>query len=141
MAREVSIPAEFVYAWESQVKQYDLRGKPGIVQERHALGELGALDIVDCLLWRDDLGLLRGILNYYQTDNEFEQAGNCNIWVDPGWQRTGVGTELVREALRRWDIDPDRQRYTEAGLAFVAAVERQIIAEGLVDGQHRKGSV
>lgn len=119
------------YDWESQAQQYAYRDTPGICYERHSTYELGAqlgdkIAFIDCLLYRDEDGLLVGILNYYPNDNEWEQAGNVNMWVKPDHQRQGIGTALAVEGLRRWpDTDLEQQRYTSQGLLFFDALCRR----------------
>jgi ribosomal protein S18 acetylase RimI-like enzyme len=104
--------------WTSQAAQYAYRGEPGIHLERHAVGKLGFMTEIDCLLYRDEQGLLVGILNHY-CDNA-QKAGSCNLWVKPGCRRQGVGTALLAEAMRRWDdIDLSAQNYTFDGVAFI----------------------
>lgn len=125
---KVTIKRE-VYDWASQVVQYSRRGTPGFTVERHYLkGD----HPVDCLLWRDQDGFLRGILNYYPKDIPGdmirtrgiafrmggEKAGNANVWVDPNHRGKGIGTLVAREALKLWPIDITQQRFTAAGAAL-----------------------
>lgn len=130
------IPQPFLFTWDSQAKQYDKVGKPGINYERHyatgCFDEIGdPCDApVDCLLYRNNKGHIIGILNHYPTtsyESPFlhamkhptETAGNVNVWVRPDRQRRGVGRKLITEALRRWpDIDVTQQKYTPAGHAW-----------------------
>jgi GNAT superfamily N-acetyltransferase len=108
------------YVWESQVIQYPVRGPRGIAYYAGKVNEHERP--VDCLLFRDKNGKLRGILNYYAVDYPpYEVAGNVNVWVEPRWQKRGVGVKLLAEADRRWKIDLQRQRYTEAGVRLVTA--------------------
>lgn len=113
------------FSWESQARQYAYRDAPGICLERHSTAELGArlgepLAFIDCLLYRDEDGLLVGILNHYPDSNsEIEHAGNANIWVKPDHQRQGIGTALLKEAMRRWDLDLEQQNYTTQGVLFI----------------------
>lgn len=80
----------------------------------------GADGPVDCLLWRDSNGYIRGIHYHYPVDfPPFERAGNVNMWVAPGWQGAGIGTTLLAAADRRWLINFAQQSYTTGGLAFV----------------------
>jgi GNAT superfamily N-acetyltransferase len=114
-----TLPDFLLFTWESQVVQYPLTGPPGI---GYFKGEVeGVEDWVDCLLYRDKTGRVRGICNHYPTTNEFEDAGNVNIWVDPAWQRRGIGTQLLDEAHRRWPIDLRQQRYSFSGARFAQA--------------------
>lgn len=102
--------------WYRQLRNYPTHGKPGIgyfLGRRHD-------GLVDCLLWRDGDGSLRGILNHYPTDfPPFERAGNVNLWVCPGWQGTGIGTTLLAEGDLRWRFNFRQQMYTSGGLALV----------------------
>src|SRR3954468_22976709 len=117
------------FSWESQAKQYAYRDTPGINLERHHLGEFPDWTQIDCLLCRDENGLLIGILNYYlDSSNPLEQAGNVNVWVKPSHQRQGIATKLLLDALTRWDIDPNQQRYTEQGADWIAAVIKKVSA-------------
>lgn len=114
----VSVDPRFILPWESQVHQYPETGDPGISYFR---GDLTDGRWVDCLLWRDREGLLRGILNHYPVDvPPWERAGNFNIYVDPRFYRQGIGTELVTEADLRWSLDFEQQDYTPNGAKLVA---------------------
>jgi GNAT superfamily N-acetyltransferase len=108
---------EGLLSWESQASQYPALGSPGP-------GYLGRVATefytVDCLLWRDNKGIVVGILNHYPADfAPWERAHNVNIWVRPDHQRQGIGHALVTEALRRWpQIDLTKQRFTRSGKAL-----------------------
>lgn len=117
-----TIPQAFSYAWESQASQYPPFGPAGI-----SLFEPGGeFEGAHCLLWRDDRGILRGILNYYsRAFPPHEEAGGCNVWVDPGHKGQGIATALVEEAMRLWDIDLSKQRFTPQGAAFAKAFLRK----------------
>jgi GNAT superfamily N-acetyltransferase len=112
---------EAQHSWESQVVQYPPTGAPGI---GYFAGELpGDALPVDCLLWRDETGVVRGILNHYPQDYELQKRGSLNLWVDPSYFGRGVATALVLESRERWPgIDPKAQRYTAAGAAFERAL-------------------
>ena len=112
----VSIPDFAMLSWESQVSQYPPFGEPGISYYK---GVLDADLYVDCLLWRDDNGILRGILNHYPIKTEWEKVGNANIWVHPGWQGKGIGSALMDEAMKRYNLNLKQQRYSEAGARFI----------------------
>lgn len=119
------------FTWASQVKQYPKIGPRGItVFEGHLdaafLAEHRMTKPVLCLCWRDDRGLLRGVLNYYQEDSPWEKKGNANTFVDPEWYRKGIGTALLTDGVKRWRIDLRQQRYTVQGAGFV----RRLIEKG-----------
>lgn len=120
------IPAD-AYSWDSQAAQYAYRDEPGIHLERHHLGVVGAWTQIDCLLYRDEDGLLIGILNYYlDSNNPLETAGNINVWVKPDHQRQGIATALLEEARRRWpDLDAEQQNYTPSGLLLLDGLMRK----------------
>ncbi|MGN6242299.1 MAG: hypothetical protein ACTHQ3_01325 [Motilibacteraceae bacterium] len=102
--------------WSRQLSNYPTHGKPGIT---YFLGRRPD-GFVDCLLWRDEAGALRGILNHYPNDfPPFEKAGNVNLWVCPRRQRAGIGTALLQEGDLRWRFNFDQQMYTRGGLALV----------------------
>lgn len=91
------------------------------------MSQHGLLPVL-CLCWRDEAGLLRGVLNYYQQDSPWEKKGNANVFVDPEWYGKGIGTELMLAGIARWSIDPKAQRYTNMGAPFM----RRLIEKGLV---------
>ena len=113
---------ETMFGFDSQVEQFDRVGPSGI---SYVKGELAATTHVNCLLYRDDDGVLIGVLYHYPQDvTPWEKAGNVNVLVDPAQQRRGIGSQLLREALRRWVIDLDAQDYTAAGRNFVKQITR-----------------
>lgn len=103
------------YDWGSQYRQYPPLGPSGI---SYFAGPT-VYGNVDCLLWRDESGKLRGVLNHYGFDCEWESKGNVNVFIDPEWRRRGIATVLVDEARRRWVFNPEQQTYTEDGLKFI----------------------
>lgn len=108
----VAPTASDIAAWETQEPQYPDIGPPGL---SYFAGET-ALGTIDCLLWRSEAGELVGILNHYPFRTpEGQEPGTLNVWVKPGWQRRGIGRRLAREATERWDVDANRQSYTDAG--------------------------
>ena len=107
--------------WESQVCQYPPFGPPGYSE----FTPPAPYDSIRCLLWRDEMGALRGILNYYTKDiGDFEKAGNANIWVDPKCQGKGIGTALAREGMKRYGFDLTKQRFTPAGVRLAKKLLR-----------------
>ena len=108
----MDVSDEDMLTWESQASQYAQRGEPGIRYERHTVGSWP----IDCLLYRGPSGYLFGILNHYPVDcPPYEKAGNINFWVRPDQRRRGIGTKLILEARRRWEIRGAGQRFTTAG--------------------------
>jgi len=108
--------------WETQVVQYPESGPPGLsyFPGRTPLG------VIDCLLWRNEAGEVVGILNHYPFRTpEGQEPGSFNLWVKPGWQRRGIGTQLGSEAERRWTIDMDKQNFTAEGVAIGRRWERR----------------
>jgi GNAT superfamily N-acetyltransferase len=120
---KATITPEHLYSWESQVRQYPYQGEPGI--EYHA-GVIKA-GIVHCLLYRNDKGHIRGILNYFDFESEWQKPGDVNIWVRRGSQGQGIGRALWLEAKRRWGVSLEAQRnnMTPAGAAFANALMRE----------------
>lgn len=132
-----SIADDMMLSWESQARQYPERGEPGIGYFR---GDLSDGDYVDCLLFRGPSGRVWGILNHYPIDSYWEKKHNANLWVHPQKRLRGIGTSLLKEALRRWPaINLSQQRYSEAGLKFIERFEAGLTArayeraQGLVD--------
>lgn len=114
--------------WGSQVVQYahaEPPAEPGITYYAGDMSDAyPGTPPVDCLLSWDHTAsgtrlMIVGILNHYPADYPpWERKGRVNVWIRPSHKRRGIGTALVREAASRWDIDPDRQRYTAEGAAF-----------------------
>lgn len=117
-------PDAVPYSWESQVAQYPRLGAPGV---EYRTGDTGFAKPVNCLLWRDEDGLVHGILNHYPIDMPpWEKAGNVNVFVDPARRREGIATRLVREAQRMFGpIDFEQQRFTESGAALAVTLIEQ----------------
>lgn len=109
------------YDWYSQVGQYPPRGECGISYFKGEVETISDGYYVDCLCWRDDKGILRGVLNYFNASTPWERAGNFSVFTDPTWQRRGIASVLLREAMHRWTIDWN-QDYTPEGAAFVNSV-------------------
>ena len=120
---EVTIPDWAMLSWESQANQYPPFGEPGV---SYFKGDLPSGNYVDCLLWRDQGGILRGILNHYPFKSKWEEIGNINVWVQPGHRRQGIATALMEEAMNRWPIDMRQQRYSAEGAALVERLMRRV---------------
>ena len=74
------------------------------------------------LLYRNEHGVLLGILNHYPVDYPpWERAGNVNIWVREDHRREGIATRLLGEAMHKWEINLDQQRFTQSGVDFANA--------------------
>lgn len=109
-------------SFTSQARQYPATGPAGI---GYFKGEIDATTYVDCLLWRDTDGTVRGILNHYPTDlPPWEKAGNINIFIDPTMRRRGIATALLMAASQRWLVNLSQQRYTSEGRAFIMGFQR-----------------
>ena len=105
--------------WESQVCQYPKLGPAGISYFRGDFPD-DPERYADCLLFRDKHGKLRGILNHYPVYiSRHEKVGYVNIWVEPRFQRKGIGTKLLAEALKRWEINFEQQKYSPSGERFI----------------------
>lgn len=114
---------EGALSWESQVVQYrDARvpSMPGITYYAGVVE--GRPRPIDCLLYWDKVGgklRIVGILNHYPVDYPpWEKAGNVNLWVRRTHQRRGIGTALWEEAVRRWSVTLEGQRFTDSGAAL-----------------------
>jgi GNAT superfamily N-acetyltransferase len=102
----------------SQVGQFPPDGPEGISYFKGEAGA-GAGKHVDCLLYRR-AGKLVGVLYHYPFDfPPYEVRGNVNVMVDPGHQRSGIGSQLLAEAEKRWPLDWQAQSYTEEGAALL----------------------
>lgn len=131
IAAEPNVPDKGMDTWVSQVVQFPKQGPPGYTFDR--------IDVegftIERLTWRNRQGRLRGILYHYPElihqpgpfgPIELQKPGTANLFVDPGWQRRGIGTNLLALALWLWpDFDFGVQDFTRAGLA---------LAEKITDG-------
>ncbi len=116
--RRATVP--MILGWEDIAVQYPRRStRPGVVDFDPGLSAIR----IHSLLWYDDHGKLRGVLNYYPHGTPAERPGEFNVTVQPEWRRRGIATELLDEAFKRWPIDLDRQRWTSEGAAFITAYE------------------
>lgn len=119
-------PEMVAFSFESQVKQYPLEGEPNTIELY--LGVQEGFDVpINCLLFRDEVGEVRGILNHYPIDYPpFERAGNVNVFVDPTFRRRGVAIRLIQEAEDRFGpLDLEQQRLTREGYELVKSIIRR----------------
>ena len=131
---EPTIGQDEMLSWESQEKQFQKVGRPGItyhqycccnrVNCRKGIESCGEHP-VDTFLYRNNKGHVVGILYCYRSVTAFEVPGNINIWVRPDRQRRGIGTALVRAFTEKFgDINLDQQRYSPAGAEFAERLIR-----------------
>jgi hypothetical protein len=108
------------WPFNGQASQFDKKGPPGLSYFRGEGGDaLKKGQWVDCLLWRDDNGILKGIVYHYPQDLSLEKKGNMNVFISPDSKRQGIASILVAEAIERYNVDLRRQRYSEEGAAFI----------------------
>ena len=122
--------ANFPEFWSQQVGQYPPKGPPGI---SYFKGVVDADIHVDCLLYRDKRGKLIGVLNHYAFDMPpYESKGNINVMVDPEHQGEGIGKLLLKEAMKRWDVNLAQQHWTPSGDKLRQSIQRADETEWLV---------
>lgn len=107
----------FPGSYTAQAKQYPQDGKPGVTYFK---GVISPKSHVDCLLHYSKDGKLDGILNHYPKNMGPERKGNINVLVHPDAQRQGIGSALLKEADKRWNVDYTKQGYTHQGAALIA---------------------
>jgi GNAT superfamily N-acetyltransferase len=96
-------------SWPGILRKSDRVAEPGIRFVRHTTLNAFSIEVLE---YRDREGLLRGTAIW-------EPRGCLSITVDPAFQRQGIATKLIEEAVKRWPIDFVKQGYTEDGAAFV----------------------
>lgn len=124
MQLRVNIPIDL--KWEDAVVDYPATGHPGVIYRKDTTVQFGSEAVSEALLFYAPDGTLAGLFFYFPKDiwvpdisRPIERAGNFTVIVAPGHRRRGVGTRLLREALKRWNIDFEQQKYTEAGAKLV----------------------
>ena len=106
--------------WEYFAADYPATGEPGIVYRRDVAAKFGPNAVSESLLCYDRDGKLVGILNYFPNNVPFlERAGNFNVIVHPKSRRRGIGTSLLHEAVKRWPINFEQQRYSHSGARLI----------------------
>jgi GNAT superfamily N-acetyltransferase len=115
--------------WTEHAGRFPQRGEPNsITYSRSA--DTGRL------LAYDASGELAGMLFYYFADIPMpeewedsadrvlrEEAGNFNVIVHRDKRRQGIGTKLLREAMRRWHVDLGKQAWTPDGSRLRDSIE------------------
>jgi GNAT superfamily N-acetyltransferase len=114
-------------AWEQQAPQYDIpenphHGTPGLHFWQVPKNLCGGVTIF-CLLHYGDDGQLDAIMNYYPKGTPLDEPGDFLILVRPDRQRQRIGTAVLGEAIRRWNVRLDDQCVTPAGEAFLSYLE------------------
>jgi ADP-ribose pyrophosphatase YjhB (NUDIX family)/predicted ABC-type ATPase/transposase len=146
--KKVSI-FEPILSFRSQVSQYPESGPSGVSYFRGEDDELRKKGWwVDALLYRDKNGKILGILNHYpqnmpaeQPGGPSEKKGNVNIFIDPKSKRSGIASELLKEAVSRYKVDLNKQRYSKEGAAFVNSFVRSLPENSIPEGQSITGSM
>ena len=146
--KKVSI-FEPILSFRSQVSQYPDSGPPGVSYFRGEDDDLRKKGWwVDALLYRDKDGKVLGILNHYPQDMPAEQRGgpsekkgNVNIFIDPKNKRSGIASELLKEATARYKVDLNKQRYSKEGAAFVNSFIRSLPENNNSDNTSITGSM
>jgi DNA-binding CsgD family transcriptional regulator/8-oxo-dGTP pyrophosphatase MutT (NUDIX family)/predicted ABC-type ATPase len=114
------------WPFKGQAKQFDKKGPPGLSYFKGTGNGLQPGQWVDCLLWRDEKGILKGIVYHYPQDLPLEKKGNMNVFISPDSKRQGIASKLVAEAIKRYDVDLRQQRYSEEGAAFINTFVRNL---------------
>ena len=81
-------------------------------------------EISKILIYRDDKGSVKGILQFFTVDIEEEKKGNLNILVDPDCSQKGIGLNLLKFAMESFEIDLDQQQLTPTGKKLVDSFRR-----------------
>lgn len=115
-------------------------GAPGI-EYLHRRGPIqGREDVwvtADWLVYRDDVGLLGGILIRFpktvrdKTGRRVVPAGELTLIVKPDHQRRGVGAALLEDAASRWAVDWAAQRYSARGLELI----KSVVDRGMIEAR------
>jgi GNAT superfamily N-acetyltransferase len=96
-------------------KQFPLNNGKGITYQTVNYAENTPMD---CLLYYNE-GDLLGILFHFPNDFPPFVKGNVNLVVHPKHRRKGIGTMLMDEAKKRWDLKFDSHSFTDDGNYFL----------------------
>lgn len=125
-----TIPDSLMFTWESQRDQFPRFGPPGLTRMYVNSFDDGLEPLrdsddppVSVYLFRDSIGLLRGIAYRYGSGLELEERGNVSVWVDPARRRQKIGTRLVAAVVADWKPDFRAQRYSETGRLFMESLD------------------
>jgi GNAT superfamily N-acetyltransferase len=80
--------------------------------------EFGDLRDVEILEYRDAQGLLHGVVEVERSHSTPDHPWRLFIMVDPAMRRHGIATQLMRRAVKQWEIDFQEQTYTRDGAKF-----------------------
>jgi curved DNA-binding protein CbpA/8-oxo-dGTP pyrophosphatase MutT (NUDIX family)/predicted ABC-type ATPase len=114
------------WPFKGQAEQFDKKGPPGFSYFKGEGNGLRPGQWVDCLLWRDEKGILKGIVYHYPQDLPLEKKGNVNIFISPDSKRKGIASTLLAEAMKLYDVNLRQQRYSTEGAAFVNNFVRRL---------------
>ena len=119
------------WPFKGQASQFEKKGAPGFSYfKAESGGSLKDGQWVDCLLWRDEKGILKGIVYHYPQNMALEKKGNVNIFISPDSKRKGIASTLLTEAIKRYDVDLRQQKYSAEGAAFVNNFVRNLPENG-----------
>lgn len=125
------VRTETVQEWREIGNQYDECGPGGISCESYEVklplpdGSTGVAES-KTLLHRGAEGDLRGVLNYFPDGFPgIEEPGNFLVVVRPDCRGQGIGTALVSEADRQWNLNFLQQTYSADGRALVSTYLRR----------------
>lgn len=118
---------DITHTWASQAPQYDrpdITPAPGVVGWQVPPG-LTPVPVLCLLYYTEHRGRLTlvGILSYFPEGSPFDdEPGDFMVLVHPEWRRQGIGSRLVREAVRRWGVDLMTQCYTTQGWMLAQSI-------------------
>jgi hypothetical protein len=97
--------------WDEQVRRYPAKGDPGFTSHSRPTH--------DVLIFRSRGGDLAGVLYHYpRTMGGARRPGPQTVIVAEEFRGQRIGTNLCREASRRWGIDLDAQQLTFGGFCL-----------------------
>ena len=114
--KKATLTNGIAFLWQNQARQYPRHGT-GITYFK---GLCEDNMWVDCLLYYGYDNELHGILNHYPFDMPpHQKAGSVNLQVRPDRRRKGIGSALLDEAIKRFNINLEDQEYTPDGERFI----------------------
>ena len=107
--------------WRHHVKCLPYLGEVGISEYTDEISEI--------MIYRDNDGLVKGVLQFFTENFAEERKGNLNIMVDPEHCKKRIGMKLLLLAAEKFDVNFEQQKYTPSGYKLLSKYNRSILKD------------